>query len=279
VVVLICTGGCRREKLSPVAAVVPPWAEGDSNDFNTAFSEDGNTVYFTRTFDGNTTLMRSCRKGARWAKPQPLSFCDKRYSYADPAIASDGHLYFISNAPSSKNDTTRDYDIWRTRMVAGRWESPVNVAALNSAGDEYYISFTKNGDAYFSSSRHGGFGEEDIYYSLLGTSGFQTPVNVGGAVNTAHSEYDPFIDPDEEYMIFTSSGREDSVGKADLYWVDNKFEQWTKPVNIGKPVNSIHRDFCPFVTRQGMFYFSSDGDIKSIHARELREAVQKARSK
>ena len=55
---------------------------------------------------------------------------------------------------------------------------------------------------YFHSSRAGGSGGTDIWYTDLADDGWQAPVNVE-AVNTAANEAQPFISPDGSELWFT----------------------------------------------------------------------------
>ncbi len=45
---------------------------------------------------------------------------------------------------------------------------------------------------------------------------YATPVNLGDAINTEGSEYEPYIAPDESYMIFMAA-RPDDLVNGDLY--------------------------------------------------------------
>lgn len=243
----------------------------DSLEFNAAFSPDGNYFYFSRAINGKTTILFSKKTAIGWSIPEPVSFSTANFSDADPAFAPTGELYFISNRPMNAKDTTKDYDIWKAIPVStDQWSEPVNIGALNSEKNEFYISFTKNGDIYFSSSREGGYGEEDIYSSEIRDNGFGVPQNLGGKINSIHSEYDPFITLDGSVLLFASSGRKDSFGKADLYWSVKADHVWATAEHFEKDLNTPTRDFCPYITQdQKHFFYSSLGDIKFIPTAQL----------
>ncbi|MEL6973040.1 MAG: hypothetical protein AAFO02_22940, partial [Bacteroidota bacterium] len=71
-----------------------------------------------------------------------------------------------------------------------------------------------------------------------------------------------FIDPDESYIIFCST-REEGLGRGDLYIsFKNEDGSWTNAINMGAPVNTVHHELCPFVTKDGQYFFyTSDQDI------------------
>jgi hypothetical protein len=242
----------------------------DSSEFGSAFAPDGSVFYFARSVNKRSGIFFSRKVNDGWSSPQRANFSLPEYSDADPVIAPDGALYFISTRPSTKDDQAGDYDIWKVMPTTGGWSAPVNVTELNSFDNEFYISFTSRGDACFASSRGGGYGEEDIYFSKKLGDTFQSPVNMGPSVNTKCSEYDPFISSDGSAIIFTSSGRDDSFGKGDLYWIIKTNGDWKNTVHFDKNLNTEGRDYCPYVTADGAeFFYSSQGDIKYISMSDL----------
>lgn len=254
-----------------VASVfLPGIVSTDSNDFSACFSKDGKSFYFSRTIGKKTVLLVTSHVSGNWSGPVRLPFCREGFAYADPAFSPDGELYFISTMPISSSDTTYDYDIWKTSLDNGQWKDPVNVAALNSPQNEFYISFTVHGDVYFSSSRAGGYGEEDIYMAKFENGNYSAPVNLGGRVNTIHSEYDPFITKNGSVLFFASSGREDTFGKADLYWTENR-DEWEEVNHFGSEINTPSRDYCPYVSDDGSFFFSSEGEVNVMSQPILRK--------
>lgn len=244
----------------------------DSLDFGSAFSPGHQSFYFARSENKKSAIYVTHWDGNLWSKPQKTSFNEPNSSFADPAFAPDGKLYFISNRLKDALDTTLDYDIWYVSLLPNdSWTKPENLKNINSDSDEYYVSFSKNGNLYFSSSRKGGFGEEDIYISKLIEGVYTTPINLGANINTEKSEYDPGISANEDYLIFASSGRTDALGKADLYGskTDNT-HKWQKAINLGQSISTNTRDYCSYFTPDGKyFFFSSEGDIKWVETQAV----------
>ncbi len=74
-------------------------------------------------------------------------------------------------------------------------------------------------------------------------------------MNTEFSEHDPFVAPDESYLIFTST-RPGGFGREDLYIGYKKVDgSWTEPKNMGKTINSSGVDFCPMLSPDGKYLF------------------------
>jgi Tol biopolymer transport system component len=274
VVLLVGSSKTCRAQSQSASAFLPGIVSTDQHDFNACFSNDGKSFYFSRTIDKKSALFVTSQSDGKWSEPKRLSFCKEGFAYADPAFSPAGELYFVSTMTASATDTTHDYDIWKTSFQNGEWKDPVNVSSLNSPQEEYYISFTDEGDVYFSSSREGGYGEEDLYMSRSEGGNFSAPINLGAQINTRASEYDPFISNDGKILLFASSGRKDSFGKADLYWTEIKGE--VNGINhFGSEVNSAGRDYCPYL-HKGSLYFSSDGQVKMIQIKDLPDSVRSA---
>ena len=78
-----------------------------------------------------------------------------------------------------------------------------------------------------------------IERAKLGISiAWQKPVNIGPIINTEFDEIGVSIHPDGKTLFFSSEGH-NSIGKHDIFIssMDEK-GQWSKPVNLGFPINS-----------------------------------------
>ena len=77
------------------------------------------------------------------------------------------------------------------------WSAPVNLGALvNSAFDDYGGALSKDGlSLYFTSTRPGGFGGEDLWVSQRASEDdpFGLPVNLGNVINTASADRTPAL--------------------------------------------------------------------------------------
>ena len=79
----------------------------------------------------------------------------------------------------------------------------------------------------------------DVFKSRFIDGHYSEPENLGGSINSEFAESNPYIAPDESYLIFTSHGRSDGYGKYDLYISFRKTEgSWTKAKNMGNQSNS-----------------------------------------
>jgi Tol biopolymer transport system component len=226
-----------------------------------AFTPDGRTLYFvksTPTFSFWTILV-SRFVGGRWTKPEVAPFSG-RYSDADPFITADGQqLYFISArpAPHKTPSAARDLDIWVMDKTPTGWGEPRNLAApVNSAGAEWYPTLARDGTIYFGSDRAGGKGGTDLYCARLVAGKYAEPENLGATINTEFDEYEPFIAPDESFLIFMAAGRPDGrAGSADFFISYRRNGTWTKAQNLGEPINSNATEYAPKISPDGKYFF------------------------
>ena len=73
-----------------------------------------------------------------------------------------------------------------------------------------------------------------------------------------HSLTHPAITGDGSILYF-SSDMKGGMGGRDLYRSELKGGSWTTPVNLGEPVNTPGDEVFPFIQRNQVLYFSSDG--------------------
>ena len=224
-----------------------------------AFSPSGDTIYFLKcTVDlGVCAICASYKKNNNWSQPEIVPFSGQ-YQDVDPFVTKDGNtFYFASNRPLKKNDPVKDdWDVWKVNKVNGQWSAPIHLdSPVNSTAGEYFPTIADNGNLYFGSARTGGKGGADIYVSKPVNGKYETIENAGDSINTTGNEYEPYISPDENYMIFMATP--DRVSNADFYVSYHKNGQWTKAVKLDV-INSSTTDWGGKMSRDGKyFYFGS----------------------
>jgi Tol biopolymer transport system component len=246
-------------------------------EFNAAFSPDGKEFYFSVNEPGGRETMRFMTyEKNRWTSPKPAPFVSPQND-CDPIFSHDGsRLYFISTRPKNDRSRSRDWDIWYVERIDGGWSDPINIGPpVNSDVDEYYVSLTKDGTIYFASNRPGGLGSFDIYRSRLVDGYYIKPENLGTAINTKYLEHDPFIAPDENYLLFTSVDRPGGFGTGDLYISScQKDGTWSEAKNLGKAFNTNGYDFCPIVSPDGKyFFFTRKGDVYWVRVEAIKKLL------
>lgn len=61
------------------------------------------------------------------------------------------------------------------------------------------------------------------------------------------------------YRLFFASNMPGGYGGYDLYYTEKKENSWSKPINLGKKVNTPRNELFPFSHESGYLFFSSDG--------------------
>ena len=140
----------------------------DEDEGACTFSADFKTMYLTvcqtdPSYPRYAKVATAQRSDASWGKATVLEIArDTLSTFAHPAPSPDGRwLYFVSDMPGGLGG----YDLWRAELGTAGILSIENVGApINTPGNEMFPTFRPNGDLYFSSNGHPGFGGLDIYY-------------------------------------------------------------------------------------------------------------------
>ncbi|MBL0740633.1 TolB family protein [Chryseolinea lacunae] len=229
-------------------------------EFGAVFSKDRSEFYYGVEINGKAETRMMKFENGKWTAPTTILVHDV-YSFNDPFLSPDEtKLFFISDRPLSGQGPKKDYDIWYVERQAGKWSQPKNAGPnVNTAENQYYISFTKTGTMYFSSNVNKNY---DIYASAQKEGKFQPAEKLSTNVNTTHYEADVFVAPDESYVIF-SANRPGGLGSGDLYVsFRDKEGRWSPSKSLGNAINSETDDFCPYVSPDGKYlFYASRRDI------------------
>ncbi|HOY14107.1 MAG TPA: exo-alpha-sialidase [Saprospiraceae bacterium] len=236
-----------------------------------AMSPTGDELFYTLQSPGGkfqTIIHRKKGTNGIWSEPQIASFAG-HFSDLEPTFAPDGkRLYFVSNRPTSGKEI-KDFDIWYIEKVDGIWKNPINLGApINTAADEFYPSITNSGNIYFTAAYNNAISKEDIFVSTFAYGKYNNPVALDSAVNSKLYEFNAFVSPDEDYIIFTSYGRKDDMGRGDLYMsLKDEFGHWQQAKNL-QIFNSDKLDYCPFVSfdKKTLYFTSERNTLKSTYS-------------
>ncbi|WP_431158642.1 hypothetical protein [Winogradskyella poriferorum] len=237
-----------------------------------SYDNKNQILYFTRDQD----ILSSKFDNGKWSTPNILDI-NADFTNNAPSISADGNtLLFTSNHPLDSSSFKKK-NIWSAKYKEGKWSKPrpfpypINIDSLG----DYHQSISAMGNIYFVSyNRTNGFGRSDIYKASKTSVDSYEVNNLGDSINTDLSEADVFIDSQERYLIFASTGRDDSYGADDIYISHNTNGRWTKPINLGPKVNSFAYEYGAWVDhKNGYLYFNSyrrgTSDIYRIKLSEL----------
>ena len=234
-----------------------------------AISPSGNEMFYTLQYLGGrgfSSIMHVKKLNGKWSKPEVASFSG-RYNDLEPAFSPDGSkLYFVSNRPLSDTTTkTKDYDIWFIEKKNNQWSVTKNAGTpINSGKDEFYPSVTKSGNIYFTKVM--GENDEDIVVCKFKNNKYDTAVSLPDAINSKGAEFNAFVDPDEEFILFTGYKRKGNYGSGDLFIsFRNKQNSWSEAKNLGENINGAGLTYCPYVSpdKKQLFFSSSRNSFKA----------------
>lgn len=175
-------------------------------------------------------------------------------------ISPDGKYMFF--AACERPDGIGKCDLYWSKKEGNRWTTPQNMGKpVNSEAWDSQPSFSSDGKTlYFVSNRSGGFGKSDIWKTeLQGDGSWSKPLNLGPVINTEGQENSPFIHLDDQTLYFASD-KHFALGSLDLFYSrkDSKGE-FTKPINIGYPINTLNEERSLIINTQGnRAYFASN---------------------
>jgi len=174
-------------------------------------------------------------------------------------------LYFTRNNFKKNKQKKNAKDevslkIYSARFKNGQW---TDVVELPFNSDHYNCAHpalsADEKTLYFTSNMPGTMGQSDLYrVDILENGTFGTPENLGSTINTEGRETFPFLSAEGE-LYFASDGHL-GLGGLDVFVSKrNDDASFSKPVNLGNPINTAYDDFAYVLnseTRVG--YFSSN---------------------
>ncbi|SFD62678.1 OmpA family protein [Flavobacterium phragmitis] len=187
-------------------------------------------------------------------------------------------MYFTRN--NSKNGRKKRDDkkisnlqIFKAELVNGKW---TNVTSLPFNSPNYSTEHPAlSADErilYFASDMPGSLGSFDIYSVNINRGAFDTPKNLGPEINTTKREQFPFVSADNK-LYFSSDGHL-GYGSLDVFVSEINGNEYSKPVNIGLPLNSNSDDFAFNIdlnTKEGFFASNREGGKGSDDIYQFKE--------
>ena len=222
-----------------------------------AFSPDGKELFYALWGAPHGVILHTRELNGRWTKPEIAPFSGQYQG--DFTMSSDGNkIVFSSNGPfSGEGKPQGNYYSWIVERTENGWGKPQPFGPLINSPESFAgcPTIADNGNLYFYSDRSGCIGSEDIWMSRFVNGNFEAPKNLGESINTEDFDLDPFIAPNESYIIFTRIDKK-RVGDADLFISFRRDDDtWIKAINMGERINSKGWEFCPTVSADGKYFF------------------------
>lgn len=180
-------------------------------------------------------------------------------------ISPDGKQIFIYKN-DLKDPNARGGDIYVSKVMNNKWKHPEPLGKpVNTSYWEGGACISPDGKTlYFVSEnpkygKEKGYGGADIWMvQRISKTEWGKPVNLGPEINTPYQEAGIFLAPDGKTLFFCSNNP-NSMGDYDIFRTINENGKWSKPENVGYPINSVRRDGPLVVAANARYaYFSSD---------------------
>ena len=156
-------------------------------------------------------------KGGKWGHAHAMNINDSESFDSTPYLSSDGNtLYFSSN----RSGGFGGIDIYTSKRAKRGWRRPRNMGPeVNTPQNEMFPYMGPQGNFYFSSAGHPGYGGLDIFVSLY-RGGTHDIDNMGRPLNSSGDDFGLFAY--DHYRGYFSSNRAGGKGSDDLYaYVNN----------------------------------------------------------
>jgi len=182
---------------------------------------DGTILYFSSQRSdgiGYFDIWYSVRSGRNWSKPQNLGMpVNSSTSEGWPAVSPDGRWLYFTRCGGMVTDRCVDCQMYRAKHRTGvYWEEPELLPMpLNTGHETAPRMMPDNQTLVFASSRQGGKGGMDLYWSRLEDGNWTPPKNME-FINT---------EQDEEVVSIPAPGNVAFYGLSfqGFYWVSEKF--------------------------------------------------------
>ena len=258
-------------------------------DYSPQISKDGKTLYFTsRRSDGleGGIIDTECDFG--YFEKIFVSKWDNETNDWGNANKVEGRVNndneynaILSLAPGDEemlvyiNSNKYHGDIFLARhSKSGRWMTPKRLEKpVNTSYFEGSASFSPDGKyLYFVSERKkDGLGQGDIWRSeRLGRNEWSEPINLGDVINTAGDEKFVYVHTDGKTIFFASDGHK-GMGSYDIYRTTFVNGTYTKPVNLGYPINTVNEESTFSVNKDASKIYLAAQNMEGLGERDIYE--------
>ncbi len=207
--------------------------------------------------------------------PMPTPFNDGSFfNYGTATLSADNKEMIICACKKElvRNQNYLNCDLFTTtykRTGKGgndfQWTKLENMGPGINTNDgwEAQPSLSSDGKTLFFATFRKGSQNNDIYFSTKQEDGTWSDARPFQEINTAGKDKSPFFHQDGETLYFVSESNKErpGVGGLDIYYIRRTETGWSKPENIGYPINTEGDELGLFVSTQGkLAYYSSYQD-------------------
>lgn len=242
-------------------------------------SPDGKTLYVTRKNhpenygnkdNDDDVWFSTLDSNGNWMNLKNIGKPINNYGYNNViSVSADNNTLYLLNNYDEKGNPSGQGVSKTTRGLNG-WEVPRKILIDSFFNKNVYSAycFSTNQNILISSIEdNSSHGELDLCVSFEKEDGsFTKPKNLGKTINTREFDFNPFLASDNKTLYFSTLGRE-GFGSADIYKsirLDDTWEHWTTPENMGREINSEFADLYYSLPVSGDYaYLITDDKIEN----------------
>ena len=223
-----------------------------------AFSPDGTGVFWSAILPPGPeqTIYFSAFDGTTFSKPVVASFAAPAGN-GGPAFSADGkRLYFSAELPPEGGSSAARTAICYVERTALGWSRPEAIAAtVDDRMTKGQVSVARSGNIYFS-GRVLAERTPAIYVCRYADGRYAPPEKLRGPIMEVPLLVDPWIDPDERFLLVSCAPPEGPPMLTDI-GVSSRQADGTfgRPARLGAAVNTEAFERFPSLSRDGKYLF------------------------
>lgn len=267
-------------------AIVPNVSSTQWDEYFPMISPDNELMFFTRRIDRKNLgdMVSNWKEEFTYAKrngdtqpfnagdPFPKPFNDGSFeSYGAASMSVDNKEMILCACKKTevKGQPYKNCDLYSTTFVRDpaaksgySWAPLVNLGPKINTPDgwEGQPSLSADGNTLFYTAMRPTTRDNDIFIVKRNPDGTWGAAESFDIINTDGKDKSPFLHQDSEtlYFVSTSTDTRKGVGGLDIFYMREENGEWSKPKNIGYPINSKEDELGIFVSTDGkLAYFSS----------------------
>jgi outer membrane protein OmpA-like peptidoglycan-associated protein len=195
--------------------------------FSTDYKND-TVIYFTRNnyykkkkslsteLELNLKIYSAIQVEGEWVENRNLTINGDNFSTGHPSVSKDRkYLYFTSDREGGFGGTDIYYSVIHDRGGIGK---PINAGStVNTEGNEMFPFVNAEGVLFFSSDGHVGYGQSDIFSTVINKEGeIVDVINLGNSINSSADDFG-YFEHESGATGYISSNREGGIGSDDIY--------------------------------------------------------------
>ena len=223
-----------------------------------AFSSDGKGVFWSAILQPGPeqTIYFSAFEGKAFSKPVIAPFAATKGN-GGPAFSADGkRLFFSAELPRAGDSSAPATAICHVDKTTSGWTRPVPIeSTVDTQMTKGQVSVARNGNIYFSgrvlTERTPG-----IYMCRHSDGRYSPPEKLVGPVAEVPLLVDPWVDPDERFLLVSCPPRGGPPMRTDIGISYHQPDgSWGVPVRLGPAVNTEAFERFPSLSPNGKYLF------------------------